>query len=408
MEALILSWATDTNGQNERFVRASEKWGDDETVRKVLAIGNADPGGVVARFKEAADKTEGLRIRSVSRVTAYMQFPRDIAWTKPNLPLIRELADSADVIHLNNSDVAARRLRLRKPMLLHHHGSLFRSNPKRLLDIARQLRMTQCVSTLDLTRPAPDLLHWLPTAYDVDWLEEFGKGRRKGARYDPDRIRIVHCPTNREFKATASLTAAVAELQAEGLPVDLILVEGKPWVESLLAKATADIVFDQLAWGYGCNAVEAWGLGVPVVSGADEWTLQRMRQEFGKAGLPFMEATAETLKDVIRELVVSKDLRAKWAAKGMRHVRKYHDERPALAKLAELYGMTVYGYEAPRRARLERPVKFRCVRNRVMQAAEEQVVFVNGEYATSDPFVIQRLRYFAQQRPAFGITEVAE
>jgi hypothetical protein len=269
--------------------------------------------------------------------------------------------------------------------------------------------MTQAVSTLDLTRPAPELLHWLPTAYDVDWLQDFAKKRRQGMRRDLGTVRIVSCPTNREFKATEALIAAVMDLAAEGLPVELVLVEGKPWYEALTIKATADIVFDQLAWGYGCNAVEAWGMGIPVVSGADDWTLERMHQEFGKRGLPFVEASQATLVDVLRKLVESKDLRAKWGAKGLAHVRKYHDERPALARLAELYHRTIQTYvtKGNRLGKPIKPVLFRSRGARSLRVDDQVVVFAGGQHVSTDPFVIARLRYFAKSRPSWGIEEVA-
>src|SRR5690606_27554167 len=129
------------------------------------------------------------------------------------------------------------------------------------------------------------------------------------------------------------LEAAVRQLQAEGLPVELVLVEGRTWAECLTVKATADIYFDQVLLGYGCNAIEAWGMGIPVVAGADEWTLAQMRKEWnlGKRPMPFHEATEATIADALRELVQSPDLRAEVAKRGHAHAQKYHAERPALA-----------------------------------------------------------------------------
>lgn len=389
MEALVLSHWIDTNGQNARFVEAARKWGSDEGVLRALAIGNADPAGVVARFASAAEKVPGLVIREAHRAEAYFDFPRDILWDRHTDAEVRRLAKEADVIHLNNSWKSADRLRLAKPSLLHHHGSLFRLNPPLMLATARQRRMAQAVSTLDLTKPAPDILRWLPTAYDVDALEAFGRAHRRPA---DGRVRIVHAPTNRAYKATEVLIAAIDAMRAEGLPVDLVLVEGKPWSECMTEKAQADIVFDQLAWGYGCNAVEAWGMGIPVVSGADEWTAERMRQEFG-GELPFAEATQATLLDVLRELVVSADARAEWQARGVAHVRRYHDELPALTRLAELYheALERYGTRMAQRVAFIGPVGATYSFN------GKRVAFPNGRMETTDPGLIFRLRAHARR-----------
>jgi hypothetical protein len=405
VDAIILSYALDTNGQNVRFVKAAEKWGTDDGILEALAIGKTDPAGVVARYQEASDKTGELRIRSAHRAQAYFEFPHDLTWDRQTEPEIRKLASEADVIHLNNSEAAYTRFRLKKPALLHHHGSLFRSNPKRMLDLASHFRWVQAVSTIDLQQPAPDVLHWLPSAYDIDELEAFGNANRR----EPDgRVRIVSCPTNRAYKHTDLLIAAVMELQAEGLPVDLVLVEGKPWAESLAAKAQADIVFDQLLFGYGCNSIEAWGMGVPVISGADEWTLGRMAQEW--PAIPFEEANERTLKDVIRAMVTSAELREDAAERGRAHVRKYHDERPALARLAELYAKAIRTYSRIRiPGKAAQHVTFRDKKGRPVYdpTTGERIQFTDGKVTTDDTLIIERLRYLAKRPAAFGIEEVA-
>jgi glycosyltransferase involved in cell wall biosynthesis len=400
---MILSTGLDTNGQNTRYVRASERWGEDPSVLKALALGNTDPAGVVARFQVAADKFGGLKIRSAhKRPYEYMQFPVDLEWTPKTHAEVYRLAQEADVIHLNNSERAAVQLRLKKPMLLHHHGTLFRSNPLRMLNIARRFQMVQAVSTIDLLKPAPDVLHWLPSAYNVDGLLRYGEQHRR----KPDgRIRIVHAPTDREKKHSDLFIGIVDELIAEGLPIDLVLVEQKTWYYCLAQKAQADIVYDQLTFGYGCNSIEAWAMGVPVISGADPWTLKAMEQEYGGA-IPFYQATEKTLKANLRKLVKSADLRAEWAQKGMDHVRKYHDERPALAKLAELYALAIAGHV---RRRIPMPgvppVVFRNPANRKLILEGEPITFTDGVLSTNDPFVIQFVRRMMSVHRVWGITE---
>lgn len=401
MNALILSNALDTNGQNYRYAKAAEKWGADDGILEVLAIGRSDPAGVVGRYQSASDKVGGLRIRSASRAKyEYLQFPMDIFWDKASEPEIKRLGEEADVIHLNNSEIAYRHFRFRKPALLHHHGSLFRNNPKRMLDMARRLRFVQAVSTIDLQRPAPELLHWLPSAYDVDEMYAFGQAHRR----EPDgKVRIVHCPTNRELKSTALLEAAVRSL--DDPTVELVIVEGKPWKEALAIKATADIVFDQLLFGYGCNSIEAWCMGIPVVSGADDWTLDRMAHEW--PAVPFEEANERTLVDVLRAMVKSADLREDAAQRGMAHVRRYHDERAALARLVELYNAAIARYSRPRLDRAGvKPVTFRSRTGRSVSYDGILVEFHDGLAQVTDPFVIGRLRVLSQ-RKNYGIEEVA-
>lgn len=390
-----MSAANDTNGGNARFVRAATKHGTHERVLTALAIGNADPAGVVARFQVAADKFGTLRIRSAHKVQPYMDFPFDLLWGSADDALIRQLAREADVIHLNNSYAALNRLRIRrKPLLLHHHGTLFRKDPARMLKIARQIRAVSAVSTLDLTRPAPDLLHWLPAPYDVQGLRQL----RDDTPPHRGPLRIVHAPTNREAKHTQLFLNVVKRLQKTH-DVELVLLEGVTNATVLAEKARADIVYDQLAYGYGCNSIEAWGMGVPVIAGADDWTLDRMHQEFN-GELPFALATDKTLGKVLTALVESSDMRAEYGDRGYTHALTYHDELPALERLARLYALSIDSYQGPR-AQVD-PVKF--VNEGAPIRAHGQTID-SGVVVVTDPWVIDRLRYLSR-RPSFGITEV--
>jgi hypothetical protein len=410
VEAVILSYALDTNGQNARYVEAARRWGDDEAVIRALALGKTDPAGVVGRYQEAARKHDiGLRIRSAHKARAYFDFPHDIEWSRRTEPQIKALAQDADIIHLNNSWVAADRFRLRKPTLLHHHGSMFRSNPPRLLDLARSRGWVQAVSTIDLQRPAPDLLHWLPTAYDIAALAAFG---RENAREPDGRIRIGHFPSSdRSLKHTDLFVQVVRELQAEGLPIDIVpdgpwddpkWLPGLRWADAMKVKASCDIVFDQLAYGYGCNSVEAWGMGKPVIAGADEWTLDRMESLWGY--LPFAPATERTLKAKIAQHM-DPNVRLMGSYFGEQHVLKYHDELPALTRLAELYHDAIAQRSQPRIQ--GKGVQFVSARKKVMTFDGQSVDFTTGAVTITDTAVVEKLRDTVKRRPSFGIEEVA-
>lgn len=350
MKALIVSAWIDTNGQNARFKRAADRFGNDPDVISALVAGiGVDPAGVMGRFQLAAEKLGTLNIRSAHRAEAYFGYPADLAWTHSNRMLVRQLAKQADILHLNNSDKPYALLHVYKPVLLHHHGTALRGNPLGdgyawnydLLHRAEKMRWAHAVSTVDLMKPAPEILHWLPSAYDVDELEQIGRANRR----EPDgKIIVATAPWSLEsgakWKSTPPFVAAIEQLQSEGLPVEAMVITGKPWAECLVMKAGADIYFDQVILGYGCNAIEAWGMGLPVIAGADEWTLAQMHKEYNGPP-PFYPATVETIADAIRALAKSSDLRKEWAAKGMAHIRRFHDEKPALARLAELYAEAI-------------------------------------------------------------------
>lgn len=148
-------------------------------------------------------------------------------------------------------------------------------------------------------------------------------------------IRIAHAPTSREVKGTAFFLEAIRQLQAEGYDIQLDLIEGVTWAECLQRKAQADIYYDQVKLGYGNNAIEAWGMGIPVVAGAHHSTLQEMRSRFGE--LPFLNATEATIYDRLKALILSEDLRAEYTERGLNHVERFHDERVVVETLKALY-----------------------------------------------------------------------
>lgn len=421
MDVLMVGVALDTNGQKHRFVEAARRWGEDETVTRALIAGDWDGAGIPARLAAASSKGGKLAIRSAHRATAYFDFPLDIRWDRTSHAEVQTLADEADVIHLTNEPRAYFQLhqaRLRKPAVLHHHGTLFRSQHERLLADGRRLHMVQAVSTLDLKRYAPDELHWLPAPIDVDAMRAIREANR---RPDDGRVRIVTCPTNFDLKSTRLLEEAVAQLGRDGLLVDLVVVTGRTWAEALAVKATADIYFDQIAapaigypGGYGCNAIEAWAMGLPVVAGADEWTTAAMRQEIGTDILPYAEASADTLVDVLRRLVGSATRRKTYAQLGERHVEKFHAEKPALRRLAKLYGMAIreqarHAAEPPPPEVALGPGVFRTTRPRLtVRVANQTYTFREDEPVTIEsPQLGQKMRALAQSSRTLGIYEVA-
>lgn len=418
----MVGTALDTNGQKSRFVEAARRWGDDPAVTKALIVGTWDGAGIPARLAKASEKVEGLRIRSAHRATAYFDFPLDIQWDRRTQSEVQQLADEADVIHLTNDVQAYFRLhqsRHRKPAVLHHHGTLFRSQHRRLMTEARRLHFVQAVSTIDLKKPAPGELHWLPAPLDLDAMLDM---RKLGKRPDDGLVRIMSAPTRRDLKSTDALEAAVRTLQAEGLPVELVVVIGRTWAECLAVKASADIYFDQVAvrehdypGGYGCNAIEAWGMGIPVVAGADAWTTARMRTEWNlrpSHKLPFHEATESTITESLRELVKSADLRAEVAARGRKHALKYHAEKPALARVAELYGKAValkarHALEpAPDEVPFAPGIFTAAKPNLQLRLASHSVTFSEGRAVVTDPRLAQRLRRLAKADRRYGISEV--
>ena len=150
---------------------------------------------------------------------------------------------------------------------------------------------------------------------------------------DSPRPLVVHAPSNRERKGTRHVIDACAQL-----PVELDIVEGVPHDVARERYARADIVVDQLNAGWhGVFAIESMALGKPVVTHLKPDVVERSAEGYG-VRIPIVPATAETLVDALRPLVVQPALRRELGARGRAYVEQVHDIDRVADRLVDLYG----------------------------------------------------------------------
>lgn len=254
--------------------------------------------------------------------------------------LVPRLYAQADVVHLRTNLDGWRKEDngACKPIVLHHHGSLFREAHGSIAKGARAIGAVQIVSTLDLTLHEPDV-EWLPSPYPMAELAAL-----RDPRDGP--VRIAHFPTSAKVKSTHAFLAATQRL-AERYPIEVLTnvvrghvrhipVDEGGWAEVMARKATADIYFDQVQLGYGNNAVEAWGMGIPVVAGVvDPAVRALMVERFGR--LPFVEATEDTIEVTLERLIQSRAMRDEYGNQGRDHALRFHDDAKVVAQLQGIY-----------------------------------------------------------------------
>ena len=193
----------------------------------------------------------------------------------------------------------------------------------------------QFFSTLDLADSVADAVH-LPLAMEV---QRWSRAADAFPLPDPDRrdgvngpVVIAHAPTNRLIKGTRHVEAAVAELRAEGLKVELRMIEKRPWETMPEFLSGADILVDQLMMGwYGLLAMEGMAEGKAVVA--------HLRVDFAGRlqGCPVVDATPDSVTDVLRELVRNPARRNMLGAAGRRFVTQHHDLGVVGARLLAHY-----------------------------------------------------------------------
>lgn len=306
MRVLIYTSGSDTGGQGQRIAHAfrNTDWQVDFRPMHVHPFGYPDQ----------------VRVSAKERST-----------------VIRRLYEEADVVHLRHDLSAWQEFDRgqQKPIVVHFHGSDVRLHPQKLA-LARQIGATAVVSTLDLTLMGPDL-QWVPSPYDIDELQ-----RIRQERYQPSsRIKIAYFPTSPKVKSLLAFMAAFERLRKDHDVALLTNVHNRriftvKWQRVMELKAQADIYFDQVTLGYGNNAIEAWGMGIPVIAGAaDPRVRDLMVQRFGT--LPFVEATEDTIYDALLRLVESPTMRHEYGAKGLEHVRRFHSEEAVVPLLQGIY-----------------------------------------------------------------------
>lgn len=309
-------------------------------IKAVLFSSLWDTGGQGIRIKQAFDRNPelGVSARSIHTDTSYFDYPTDVSSASNDL--MERLFNEADVLHMRNDLGGLKRLGRGQPVVLHHHGTRFREYHAQVAEQARNapFPVVQVASTIDLTLLEPDVT-WLPSPYNLDELSAY---RPYHVRAPGDPIRIAHAPTNRGVKSTARILEAVRNLVHNGHNIVFDLIERSPWTECLRRKALADIYVDQLLLGYGNNALEAWGMGIPVVAGiSDRAAREAMLDRWG--ALPFREASDMDLEAQLAELIVDAEYRLHWARIGLGHLRTYHEESRVAAQLADIYHKAVAG-----------------------------------------------------------------
>lgn len=282
-----------------------------------------DVGGTGYRMASAFDQQgpEGWEYRAVRGAPSYLQFPAHDEW---HWPSILRWWDEADVVHVHDH---IPRPGLPRPTVVTFHGTGFRESPAGHLHLAKMSMARPLVSTLDLWLLAPDETTWCPQMDDLDALAAL-RVPQEGP------LRIGHAPTNRLLKSTHELEAAVTQLQAEGADIELVMIEGLPWSEALALKGTCDVVFDQTAYGYGGNAIEAWAMGIPVICGAQPATLEEYLRRFGS--LPFVLTDPGTVRAALEQLLDPVRRRI-WGEIGRTHAERFHSYQVGVERLTPIY-----------------------------------------------------------------------
>ena len=218
-------------------------------------------------------------------------------------------------------------IRKKRVIFRHSNGTYGRNNYPEINSQCIKMNIHQTVSTPDLLKLLTGA-RWLPQPTDLD-----NAGHAFGpAPYDEKRIIISHSPTDRYFKTTDYFLSVIRDLQSEGHPIEVRLVEGKTHAQCMAIRRGAHIHFDQFMLGaYGRAAVEGLAMGQIVVVGLAN-IIEYVPDH------PFVPANYFSLKtSILRAISILKKKRGPWLANGRAWVEHHHDRKRVVKNLLLMY-----------------------------------------------------------------------
>lgn len=280
----------------------------------IFSVGAWDWGGSGYFLSQAVTKYTEHTSRALRKERSKLEFPMDMTGlTKEE---IRRWWNWADVIHVHDALGIGKMKLPPKPIVVTYHGTKYRQNPER-------------------HNRKDERQNWMSTVATPDMLS-FGLPVLQNCRPDLGRyinpapeFTVVHAPTKRVSKGTAGVIKA-----CEKLKVRLLLIENIPWKECIRLKGQGHVLIDQFRLGYGSNAIEAWSMGMPVISDAEEELIPYFEQQFDE--IPFFRVEHD-LTDAIEALRTDKELYKKYAELGHHHYCQYHKPEVVAQKAVGFY-----------------------------------------------------------------------
>ncbi len=125
--------------------------------------------------------------------------------------------------------------------------------------------------------------------------------REEGLAEDPQRLYILHAPSDPKYKGSGLLLPLLERCRREGLPVEVVYVQGRTPAEARRLYARADVALDQVGSGtFGLLGVEAMCWELPVMAYQCP-VFDRLRGD-----APLVRITAENFVDQVAGLVAMK------------------------------------------------------------------------------------------------------
>ena len=154
-----------------------------------------------------------------------------------------------------------------------------------------------------------------------------------------EEVKILHAPNHRTFKGTEFFLNAIDELKKEGYKINLILLEKVPNDKVLEIMSESDILADQFIFtGYSLNSIEGMAVGLPVLSNLENDELLEVSRRYSFLNeCPILSSSPETIKERLKILITSPELRKELGELGLLFVDKYHSYTSAQYMFSNIF-----------------------------------------------------------------------
>lgn len=142
----------------------------------------------------------------------------------------------------------------------------------------------------------------------------------------------------RNIKGSPYVAAAIERLRSEGYPVEYYYFSNKPSNQMRFYQAQADIVVEQLIYGWwGSTGVETMALGKPVICYLRPSWKKHFLQTFREyEDIPVLSATVDTVYEELKKLVEDKALREQKGKESRAFAERHFDPERNAKSLANL------------------------------------------------------------------------
>jgi hypothetical protein len=319
---------------------------------KIAIFGDYNIAGNLTLLSELINKHTVHEARCIIVVGDYLDYNSDIILTKDpeGKKIDRDAANEAEVIvseadfyHIGNSPINFGAIKFEKLLndhncIIQYFGSYLRNNKKEILEFHNRSRI-KGITWVDATmmEGAGPMYYHLPDIFDVSKVKPWWEYQSANDLDINQPIKIVHSPTNREFKKTDFFIPIIERLKTE-YPIELILLENLSNKDCIEQKQQAHILFDQISVGrFALSAIESMAMGQAVLCSVSNLVMSSFPDN------PVIPVTEETLELEIIKLLKNRDSIKKIGEAGIKWVTQNCDPIRAVKQYIHLYDYIMNG-----------------------------------------------------------------